>query len=661
MASVHEILVEVVGVYVLALGLLLLASKLRLPPIVAFLLTGAIAGPYGLGLIATQEDVEQLAEIGIVLLLFTVGLDFSVREVERLWRAALIGGTTQILGTAAVVAAVAYGTGASNARTGILIGVFVALSSTAIVLKELARKNELDAPHGRLAVAVLLLQDLCIVIFLLLVPILSGNTPVSALPGVLVRIVGAVAALVVAGRLILPLLFRLVTAAGGREAFSLAVLVASVGTALLSAQFGLSMAIGAFLAGLILAGSEFSHQAHAEIRPLRDLLASLFFISLGMLVNVRALLPHLPEVFALTAAILVVKGAIASGALIAAAAPLRVAVAGGVALSQVGEFSFVLGQSALESGLLSPDTWQILLAASIVTMLVTPSLVGVAAPLGARATQWLRGEKAGSDAADSDHIPDLQDHVIVFGFGVGGQLVARGLRDLHVPYVVLELNGATVARARAAGEPIFYGDATSRDTMEAAGAARARAVIAVLSDPDATRRLIGAARSVSPTVPIVVRTRYRGEATRMHELGATIAVAEELEGSLEVLTQLLSYLDIPDNIAEFLLDGFREQTGTMRPLRSVRHALGSLPDEIARMPVATYQLMPGDESRGRTLAEVNLRARTGAMIMAVRRASNYILSPPADLLLEAGDILYLLGDDADVALAQAYLQRGSLD
>lgn len=252
----------------------------------------------------------------------------------------------------------------------------------------------------------------------------------------------------------------------------------------------------------------------------------------------------------------------------------------------------------------------------------------------------------------------LSDHVVVLGFGVGGQLLSRALRNLGVPYLIMELNGATVRQARASGEPIFYGDATNPDALQAAGIGRARAVVAVLSDPQAASRLVTATRRLAPTVPIIVRTRYRLEADHMARLGATIAVAEELEASLEVLAQLLARLDVPGNVIEVLLDGFRGEWTSLRPSRAPSSPLDTLPREIAQIPVATHQLREGDWAVGRTLSEIDLRAATRALILAVRHGSQYLASPPADLRLEVGDVLYLLGNESDVLLARRRVRTG---
>lgn len=648
----HTLLSDLVLTYAVGLVFIVVLARARVPAIVALMLAGIAAGPWGFGIVSTPEAVDELAEIGIVLLLFAVGLDFSLTAMRQIWRTVVTAGTLQMAGTVVAVAALALTQGAT-VPLAVFIGLFVALSSTAIVLQGLAARNELSAPHGRLTVGILLLQDLAIVVLLLLVPILSGKTSLSAVPMAVGRAALAIAVVAGASRLVLPVVLRFVTASGRREAFPLAILLASVGSAWVSTLVGLSMAVGAFLSGLMLAESEYHHQAYAEIRPIRDVLSGLFFISLGMLLDVPHVASQLPTVLAVAAGIIVIKALVATGALLATATPLRIAVIAGIGLAQVGEFSFIVGRAGLESGLMPAELWQALLGASILTMVLTPPLIAVAPAVAARLRA--RGTPVTREEAP---IPAMSGHVIIFGFGVGGQLVARAMREIGVPYLILELNGATVRRMRAEGERIYYGDATSPESLHAAGIATAGAVVCLLSDPAATTRMVAMARGMAGSLPIIVRTRYRTEAEQLQRIGATVAVAEELEASLEVLAQLLARLQVAGNVIEALLDVFRRESVALRPLRAPRAGAEALPEALGRLPVATHKLEAGHWAIGHTLAETNLRAETGATVLAIQSGSDYaaVLSP--DRTLAEGDILYLVGDDSDIMLARARLSDG---
>ena len=646
--------------YGLAVVLLLITARLGVPSIVALIAAGVVAGPSGLRFVTSQANVDVMAEIGVALLLFTAGMEFSLNELRRIWKSVVPGGLAQVALTMLVTGViVGLAFGGSITRI-IVVGLFVALSSTAVVLKELARKNLLHAPYGRLCIGVLLLQDIVVIAVLASAPTLLGSGIShgqghgSAWEALLnLAVVGG--GVLVLGRVVLPWLLRL-AASLSREAFSLSVLLASVGTAYLAASLGLSMAAGAFLAGLVLAEGEFSHQVHADVRPLRDLLASLFFISIGMLLDLRAMLPILPLVIGLAIAIIVGKTAVAAGAVAVAGAPLRVAFAAAFALAQVGEFSFVLGRAALDGGVITPEWWQVLLGASVLTMALTPNMISLAPSLSA----WLtRGHTEAADTLAMERQP-LRDHVVILGYGMGGQLLARSLEELSVPHVILELNGATVRTARAAGVNIHYADVSAPEPLEAAGVEYAAAVVVVISDPDASERAVKAVRALAANVPIITRTRYRLEAERLAQNGATLAVAEELEASLEVMSQLLARLHIPGNVVETLVDNYRRVLGaaSSRSARARTVAFEELPKELIDAPVSSFRLSPDAWAVDRTLHTVNLRSETGATVIAVRRGAKTVTTPDGGFVFAAGDDIFLLGDDSDVLLARGLLTDG---
>jgi CPA2 family monovalent cation:H+ antiporter-2 len=654
------LLQELVLAYSVAVVLLMATARLGVPSIVALIAAGVVAGPHGLGLVTSQTNVDVMAEVGVALLLFTAGLEFSLNDLRRMWRRIVPSGLIQVgltmIVTGAVVAAVFSG---SFTRL-LVVGLFVALSSTAVVLKELTRRNLLHSPYGQLGVGVLLLQDLVVIAVLASAPTFLGADAADApmrrnIGGALLNVVVVGGGVILLGRVILPWLLRLASSLS-REAFAMSVVLASVGTAFLAATLGLSMAAGAFLAGLILAEGEFSHQVHADVRPLRDLLASLFFISIGMLLDLQSLLPLLPMVLAVAAAIIVGKSAVAAGAIAVSGAPLRVAVAAGVAVAQVGEFSFLLGRFALEGGIISATWWQVLLGASVVTMAMTPSLIGSAPALAARVVKG-RGAVPESLARERD---TLRDHVVILGYGIGGQLLARSLGELSVPHVVLELNGATVQRAREAGVNIHYADVSATEPLEAAGVQHAAAVVIVISDPDASERAVRASRALSPGVAIITRTRYRVEAERLARSGATLAVAEELEASLEVLSQLLARLHIPGNVVETLVENYRRVLGapTVRTARARPVPFDQLPREMIDAPVSSFRLGDDAWAVGRTLQTVDLRNATGATVIAVRRGTGTTTSPDSAFVFDPGDDIFLLGDDSDVLLARRLLTEG---
>jgi len=644
---------DLLFVYAIGLATVVAFARLRVPAIVALVVAGVIAGPSGLGFVADPEHIDTLTELGIDLLLFTVGLEFSLSHARRVWRSLIGAGTLQMLATALVTMALLLASGRFSVDTAIFLGVFVAMSSTAVTLRGLADRNEIDAPHGRLAVGVLLFQDLAVVVVLMLVPVLAGEVASSAVPGLLLRAAGALVAVGIIGRLLLPPLLRIVLRSGRHEVFPFALLVASVGTAHLCATLGLPTAVGAFFAGLVLAESEFTHQALAEMRPLRDLLASLFFMSLGMIVDLRAMAAGILILPLVVGGLVLLKAVIATGAFLAVRQPLRIAVTGGLALAQVGEFSLLFGQAGLDAGLVDAATWQTLLAAAMLTMVVTPVLLALAPAAGARVASLVRARPGPEPPGGAPR----EAHVVVLGYGLGGQLLGAALRAVERPYLVMALNGATVLRARRDGIPIVYGDATSPDALRSAGVGRAAAVTIVLNDPEAARRAIRVTRGLSSTVPIVVRTRYRLGAEGLQAAGATTVVVEEIETSLEVIGQLLARLATPGNRIEAILDTLRHDA-IARPLRAPQTPLGELPALLRDAGIATDEIGAGDWAAGRTIAETALRRATGASIVAVGRGEVYTTSPSPDQRLEAADIVYLIGTREAVDRARRLLRAG---
>jgi len=650
----QSIMQDVVVLYGLALVFLLLGSRLRLPGIISLILTGVFAGPGGVGLVSSDESVQTLSEVGIALLLFTVGLDLSVHDIQRLWRNALVGGGAQMAGTMLVVAPWAWWALGDRTETLLFATFFVALSSTSIVVRELTRRNELHAPHGSLALGVLLLQDVLALVALVLAPMLFGSNGASLGRAVTqIAMIGVGLALV--SRLVLPMLFRWATMAG-REAFTLTVLVASLGAAWIASVLGLSMTVGAFLAGLVLDESEYSHQIHAEVRPLRDLLTSLFFVSVGLLVSPADLVPVLPIVLLVALGMIVLKVAGAALAFSVAGLSPRVGLTTALVLAQVGEFSFVLGAEAVTHGAIGGQSWSILLGASMITMALSPAVIAAAPRLAACLTRA---------SSRVDGRPDderrWRDHVIILGFGEGGRLVSQALSAIRRPHVAIDLNGVSVRSALTAGHTILYGDATAEEPLRAAGLERAAAVVAMLSDPGATERAIRSVRSLRQDVPIFVRTRFRTEAERMRRSGATLAVAEELEASIEVMAQMLVRLDVPGQQVDTLVDAAREATDapSARTALPVGPVARSVIDAFVDTPVRTHRLQSGDWAVGQSLSALDLRATVGVTVVAVKRGEDMVTPPPVDWRFLGGDVLYVVGRPSALRRADGYLTTGS--
>jgi CPA2 family monovalent cation:H+ antiporter-2 len=549
-----EFLRDLVLVFAVAVAVVVLLRRLRLPSISGFIVAGALVGPNALALVPDVHEVELLAEIGVVLLLFEIGLELSLERVRRMWRAVLLGGTLQVLATAGVTTLIARSLGVGM-RQALALGAIVAISSTAIVLRGMAERGELETPHGRLTVGILVFQDLSVVPMMLSIPILAGtglrfDEALLALGkslALLVLVIGA------AG-LIAPRLLHLVAKTRQRDLFILAVAVVCLATAWAASSIGVSLALGAFLGGLVVSGSQYRHQALADVIPFREVLTSVFFISIGMLIDHARLVGRLDVIGAMTLAILLGKFAIVFFVGVAMRLPLRICVLAGAALAQVGEFSFVLGRAAESAGLLVDPLAADLLVAIVLTQLVTPmALVAgphIAAGVShARLLTRLLDVKPCEDASTEEG--PLEEHVIVAGWGATGQELVSSLQSLEIPHVVVDLNPTSVRQARAAGCRAFYGDVTSAAVLEHVGADTARSAVIAINDPLAAERAVRALRSLAPRLHILVRARYLADIEDLLAAGASEVVTAELEAAVEVTGRVLARLGLePARIAE---------------------------------------------------------------------------------------------------------------
>jgi len=636
---------EIVLILAMSVGVMFVCHKVGLPPIVGYLVAGVMCGPGGFALVKSVHQVEMMAEIGVVLLLFSIGMELSASELMRLKRPVFLGGLVQIGLTIAVVEALSAASGFDTSQ-GLFLGFLAALSSTAIVLKELQRRAELESPHGRVSLAILIFQDLAIVPMMLLTPFLGGKGGdlVSSLGVMALKGVGVVGVVLVLAKYVVPRLFLSVARVRSRELFLLATIVFCLSVALLTASVGLSLSLGAFLAGLMLSESEYALNALEGVLPFKDIFTSLFFVSVGMLVDVSFIADNPLLVVGAAGAVILIKTLATGGAVMALGYPLRTALAGGLALGQVGEFSFVLAKVGVDAGLFERNSYQLFLAASVITMAVTPWLIQYAPSIAARVSSG-RSVKPAPQAADTE----LKDHLIIVGFGPGGQRIAHAARQAGIRYYILEMNIDTVRREQLAGEPIHYGDATYPEVIKHAGIKNARVMVVVISDPASTRRMVSTARSISPNVKIVVRTRFLGEVEELMKLGASEVVPEEFETSIEIFTRVLVEYLVPNQMIErFILEA---RGGNYRMLRTPGMPVDGqklLTPQLSGMDLAVFTVEEGSRLAGNTLQETHLRRTHGLTLVAVDRDGEMHTNPEGSFRLEAGDKAYVFGLQEDV-------------
>jgi CPA2 family monovalent cation:H+ antiporter-2 len=650
------ILRELIILLAVSLPITFLFHKAKLPALVGFLITGVLIGPYGTAVITEMEIVERLAEIGVVLLLFTVGLEFSIEDIMRSGRLLLLGGGMQVLLTVVAVTGIALLFGYPLIQT-LFFGFLASLSSTAIVLKMYSDRAELDTAHGRLSTGILLFQDMAVVPMMLLLPVMGqagsgyGITPLSVLLSLGKAVLGLVAVFI-AARKIVPFLLHQVIRLRNREMFFLLVVLLCLGTAWVTFSLGLSLALGAFLAGLIIAESEYSHHIVADILPFRDYFASIFFISIGMLLKTDYFLLHWPLLIGLTTALALLKTGLVTVTAAVLRYPLRTALLSGLALAQVGEFSFLLADQGERFNLISGDTFQAFINTSILTMVGTPFIMQVA-PWFADRVRLPQPESQGQA-----NICSLTGHTIIAGYGLNGRNLARTLRATKIPYTVLEVNADTIRKARDEGEPIIYGDITREDVLVRAGADCARVIVFAISDFAATRTAIRFVRSINPRIFILVRTRYSAEVDELLKLGADQVIAEEFETSIEIFSRVLHEYHVPGNIIANQIslvryDGYK----MLRGVSLDQEKIGRLAALFAAATVDNIQIQPESAANGKTLRELDLRRSTGATVIAMVRNGEAVTNPGPEFTLEVDDILVLLGAHKELDAAVALLTQ----
>jgi CPA2 family monovalent cation:H+ antiporter-2 len=528
-------------VFAVAVATVLIVRRIGIPSIAGFILAGIIVGPNALRIVGDVHQVELLAEVGVALLLFGIGLELSLERVRRLWRLVLVGGLLQVVATAAAVIIVLRFSG-YHVGPSVFFGFVIAVSSTAVVLSALRTRGDIDAPHGRLTLGILIFQDLCVVPMILVVPFLSGALPASALGLAALKSVVVIVAVLFGARILAPRLLAAVARTRQRDVFVLSMFLVCIGTAWMVAGAGVSLALGAFLAGLVVAGSEYRHQALSDLIPFREVFASLFFVSVGMLLDPRAIAENTIPIMALLVAIVFGKTVIVTAVSLALKLPLRVSILAGLALAQVGEFSFVLLAAGRDAMALPQPFTANLSAAIVLSMMITPVLMAISPQVAAgvgRVPALTRRLEVRTPADRPQSAPPMKDHVIIAGYGLTGQELARSLEDCGVSYVVVDLNPDNVRQALQRAEPAYFGDVTSAEVLESLGVTTAREIVLAINDIDATIRAIHAARRLAPALPVLVRAQYAADVHRLIKAGATEIIVAELEGSVEVTRRML--------------------------------------------------------------------------------------------------------------------------
>jgi CPA2 family monovalent cation:H+ antiporter-2 len=611
--------------------------RIKIPSIVGFLLAGMLLGPYGLHFIKDIDTIQTFAEIGVILLLFTIGLEFSLSRFLKM-RLEVFGiGGLQVFLTVIFTAFITFQLfGIDNFNTAVFLGFLVALSSTAIVMKLLSDSAELDSPHGRASIGMLIFQDLCVVPFMLFIPILSSGAGGSEIVLTFVKAIAIIVIVLFSARWLVPAILHQIVHTRSRELFVITVLIICFGIALITSEFGLSLALGAFLAGLVISESEYSHEAISTILPFRDSFNGLFFISVGMLMDTSFFIDKVQVVLLLFFGIFSLKFLSGFFSMYLLRRPLRTSIQSSMNIAQVGEFSFVLAVAGLSAGLISNDMYQHFLSASVLTMLLTPFIMQSSPFLSSKLSSHKLLKRIERITGPSEHE--------------------------EVPEKVLELNISTVRDMKKHGEPIYYGDGTTIEMLHKLGIKTAKVLVIAISDPSSCRNIVKTARKQNSELFIIARTRYAAEVDDLLKLGADEVIPEEFETSVEIFSRVLNQYQRPKNEIFNFVDMIREDG--YRALRqtstAARKPLFDKCTVLTNVNIELFTINDDSPVLGKSIEGLRFRTQTGATIIAVERENQMHTSPDPKFSFKAGDIVFITGKREDINKALIYLTEGKI-
>ncbi len=643
----YSIIKDIVLILLVSIPIIAIFNRIQLPSIVGFLIAGIILGPSVLKIISNPDQIEVMAEIGVILLLFSVGLEVSLKELIDIKKILLIGGGLQVTVTILLSSVIIFALGVP-AKQAIFIGMLISLSSTVIVLKLLTDKMELDAPHGKISMGVLIFQDLAIVPLFLIVDLLGTSDQIE-FTDVSIRLVtafGAVAAIILLAKYLSPHVLYRLAKLRMKEIFTVGVLLLLLGTAYLTYSLGLSFALGAFIAGLIFSESEYSHQIVADTLPLRDAFNSLFFVSVGLLLNLTFVVENPFVVIASSLGVVLLKALIIFFIVILLKYPVRIAVLVGIGLAQVGEFSFILGEHGMRLNLVPPELFNILISSTIITMILTPFLFKLAPRIA--------GKSGNIDQRKSKEklIEEVQGHVIIAGFGLNGRNLAHVLKETGIKYVIIEMNPDTVKKEKLKGENIIYGDIGNYEVLKTALINKAKVLVIAISDRSTSRRAVKLAKQLNPNLFVIVRTRFMKETDELAKMGADMVIPEEFETSIQIFRQVLEQYHIPLNVIMQQVNLLRgESYKYLRSEDKTDVAFTHIDELLSARLTDTFYINDDNKYAGKTIGDLNLRKKTDATILAIVRRGSSITTPAANDIIQVGDTLVITGTHKAVDLA----------
>ena len=654
----HNTLQPVLVLLAAAVLVVVVFRSLRLPPLLGYLIVGVVIGPHALGWITTTDEVSTLAEIGVVFLMFSIGLEFSLSRLMTMRRIVFGLGAAQVLITLLLVLGVALAIGASW-QTGLVLGGALAMSSTAILAKLLAERFEINSPHGRQIIGILLFQDLAVVPLLILIPALGAPTEdfAATVGYALLKAAVVLTLLLFFGQRLMRAWFHVVARQKSSELFVLNVLLITLGIAFITEMAGLSLALGAFVAGVLISETEYRYQVEEDIKPFRDVLLGLFFVTIGMLLDVSVVVENV-WVSVLLVTLVIAKTILIFGLSRLFGAASGVALRAGLALGACGEFGFVILAHASGSGLIAPDILQPVLAVMVLSMLIAPFVIERSEAIVRRwsATEWMSRAMQLHNIAVQSMTAD--EHVLICGYGRSGQNLARFLDQEGVPFIALDNDPQRIGDATAAGERVVFGDAARREVLLSAGLARARVVIVTYADTASALRILAHVHEARPGLPVIVRTIDDSDVEKLRDAGAAEVVADLMEASLMLASSTLMLVGVP-------------LTRVLRRIRETRESRYELfrgfyrgmtdaaegDDQALQPRLHSVLVTAGAQAIGKSMQDIDLE-KSGVEVTAIRRRNVRTAAPSPEMRVEEGDVLVLLGTEAGVAAAEIRLLQG---
>lgn len=643
-----ESLVIIFGVSVLVVFFL---YRIKIPSLVGFLVAGIIIGPHAIGLIKNITEIETFAEIGVILLLFALGMEFSVAKLLRMKRIVFGAGSFQVGITIFVTFIIAYLFLKFSFSQAVFWGFIITLSSTAIVIKYLNDNNEIRTPHGRTLIGIVLFQDLCVVFFSIMIPLMGGKTELNFTEIFLLLLRSGVIILFVfiGSNWLVPMMFDAIVKTRSRELFIISIMLFCVGTAVFTHKLGLSLSLGAFLAGMMLSESEYAHQATADIIPFKESFMGLFFVSVGMLLNINLAYHNIVAIVGLVVGLFIIKSIVGYFAAYFVGFTSKTSIITGLGLAQIGEFSFVLAMQGRINHLIDEKFYQIFIAASILSMIGAPFIMRYAPIISVEILRFLRIKhqfnRKNILQSEFQRKGIKENHVIIIGFGFNGKNLAKILKEANIPYVIIDSNMNVVKKHKQKGEPIFYGDATSTEVIEKLGLAKAKMVVCTISYAFTQRIIISYCRKSNPNVHIIVRTRYLKAVEDLQNLGANEVIPEEYETSIEIFNRVLSYYHVRQNDIHKIIEYTRDNNySALWDMNLDKKIQLDFSKPIPEIDVRSFTIKSHMSIIGKSIRELDVRKNTGATILGIQREYELITNPHPNFTFSENDTILYTGE-----------------